>query len=110
MADQALEAIKNTESSDDISCYDMRFIKPLDEKLLHIIFKNHPTIITIEDGVMAGGFGSAIAEFAVTHNYHNTIEMLGIPDSFPSQGSIEELQEIAGYSPNKIKEVIEIYI
>ena len=110
MADQALEAIKNTESSDDISCYDMRFIKPLDEKLLHIIFKNHPTIITIEDGVMAGGFGSAIAEFAVTHNYHNTIEMLGIPDSFPSQGSIEELQEIAGYSPNKIKEVIKIYI
>ena len=58
----------------------MRFVKPLDEQLLHEIFKNHKTIITIEDGTIKGGFGTAILEFASENNYLNKIKTLGIPD------------------------------
>jgi 1-deoxy-D-xylulose-5-phosphate synthase len=110
IANQALEAIKNVSSPNMISCYDMRFIKPLDEKLLHSIFNKYSTIITIEDGVITGGFGSAIAEFSVRHHYTNTIEILGVPDSFPEHGSIEELQEKVGISSEKIKQAIEDYL
>ncbi len=110
IANQALEAIKNVSSPNMISCYDMRFIKPLDEKLLHSIFNKYSTIITIEDGVITGGFGSAIAEFSVRHQYTNTIEILGVPDLFPEHGSIEELQEKVGISSEKIKQAIENYL
>lgn len=110
MATNALEAIKNSTSPKMISCYDMRFVKPLDEKLLHIIFNKYPVIITVEDGVIAGGFGSAIAEFSVKHQYTNKIEVLGISDFFPEQGSINELQDIAGFSSEKITQVIEKFL
>jgi len=110
MAINALEAIKSIPFSELISCYDMRFVKPLDEKLLHSIFKKYEVIISIEDGVIAGGFGSTIAEFSVKHSYNNKIEVLGISDSFSGQGSVEELQEIAGISSEKIKKVIENHL
>ena len=76
--------------------YDMRFIKPLDEHLLHSIFTTYKTIVTIEDGTIMGGFGSAISEFASANNYKNIIKILGIPDRFIDHGSILELQEICG--------------
>ena len=110
MAINAMEAIKNISSPEMISCYDMRFVKPLDEKLLHTIFNKYSVIITIEDGVIAGGFGSSIAEFSVKHQYTNKIVILGISDSFPAQGSIEELQDIAGFSLEKIKQTIESHL
>ena len=110
IANNALEAINGIASSKLISCYDMRFVKPLDENLLHGIFKKYEAIITIEDGVIAGGFGSAIAEFSVKHSYHNKMEVLGISDSFSGQGSVEELQDIAGISSEKIKQVIKKYL
>ena len=110
MAINALDAIKKTPSPNKISCYDMRFIKPLDEHLLHTIFKKYSSIITIEDGVIAGGFGSAIAEFSVKHQYTNKIEILGISDVFPSQGSIKELQNIAGVSSERILQIIEKHL
>ena len=110
MAINALEAIQSIATPKNISCYDMRFIKPLDEKLLHIIFKDHPIIITIEDGVIAGGFGSAIAEFSARNNYPNTLEMLGVPDSFPKQGSIEELYDKAGISSEKIRRTLKKHL
>ena len=93
---QAIELI-------NVSHYDMRFVKPLDEVLLHEIFKNHQIIITIEDGAICGGFGSAITEFAANHNYDNTIKLLGIPDTFMEHGSVEELQDLAGISQEHIK-------
>ncbi|MCR9183467.1 MAG: 1-deoxy-D-xylulose-5-phosphate synthase, partial [Flavobacteriaceae bacterium] len=62
----------------------------------------HQTIVTLEDGVKSGGFGSAILEFSATHKYKNDIHLLGIPDSFPDHGTIEELQELSGLSPKKI--------
>jgi 1-deoxy-D-xylulose-5-phosphate synthase len=76
-----------------IAHYDFAFVKPLDEKELHTIFSKYQTIITIEDGVIKGGFGSAILEFAAAHNYTSEIKTLGIPDEFIEQGTIEELQQ-----------------
>lgn len=90
----------------DISHYDMRFIKPLDHLLLHTIFKNYPIIVTVEDGCIIGGFGSAISEFATNNEYKNSIKTLGIPDQFIEHGSVSELQNEIGLAPNQIKEYL----
>jgi 1-deoxy-D-xylulose-5-phosphate synthase len=76
-----------------IAHYDFAFVKPLDEKLLHTIFKDFETIITLEDGVIKGGFGSAILEFSAQNNYTSLVKNLGIPDEFIEQGTIEEQQQ-----------------
>jgi 1-deoxy-D-xylulose-5-phosphate synthase len=86
------EAISDLE----VSHYDMRFVKPLDETLLHVILKTYDTIITIEDNSIKGGFGSAVLEFASLNNYKNTIKILGIPDAFIEHGSVNELQQLIG--------------
>ena len=109
-ATNALEAIETSSASEKAGCYDMRFIKPLDEKLLHSIFRKYKTIITVEDGVILGGFGSSIAEFASQNQYTNKIEILGIPDAFPEHGSIEELQQLVGISADGIRKTIELHI
>lgn len=83
--------------------YDFSFIKPLDEKELHTIFSEFETIITIEDGVIKGGFGSAVLEFAATHNYTSKIQLLGIPDTFIEQGSIDELQQYCKISVDSLE-------
>jgi len=96
----ALGKIKNAE---DFAHYDFGFIKPLDEELLHQIFTDFEHIITIEDGVVKGGFGSAIVEFAAHNLYTNSIKNLGIPDYFIEQGTVEELQEICGISVKRLQ-------
>ena len=88
----AQEAIEKSKVRNTFSLYDMRFVKPLDEELLQTIFKNHEKIITIEDGGISGGFGSAILEFAGKNNYKNDCKILGIPDEFIEHGSVFELQ------------------
>lgn len=98
-----LDALEKIPDNSAVSVYDMRFVKPLDENLLHKIFKTHKTIITVEDGVKSGGFGSAVLEFAAQNNYKNTVYLLGIPDIFPQHGTIEELQDICGISVNALK-------
>lgn len=72
--------------------YDMRFVKPLDEILLHQIFKKFNKIITIEDGTVAGGFGSAVLEFMAANNYTAQVKILGIPDAIVEHGSVKQLQ------------------
>jgi len=74
-----------------VAHYDMLFVKPLDEELLHHIFKDFEQIITLEDGAVKGGFGSGILEFAATHNYKTSVEVLGIPDYFITHGSTSAL-------------------
>ncbi|WP_271855212.1 1-deoxy-D-xylulose-5-phosphate synthase [Patiriisocius marinus] len=108
MAYQVGDAIKllDTESQNLIAHYDIRVIKPLDNKALLAIFQKFNTIITIEDGIKAGGFGSSLLEFASEYHLKNEITILGFSDIFPQQGSIDELYEIAGLSPIKISEVI----
>jgi 1-deoxy-D-xylulose-5-phosphate synthase len=88
----------------------MRFLKPLDEVILHQIFKKYKTIITVEDGTIIGGLGTSVAAFATSKGYKNKIEMIGIPDVFPEQGTISELQEIAGISSEKIKQSLQKYL
>ncbi|MGY0390934.1 1-deoxy-D-xylulose-5-phosphate synthase [Bizionia sp. KMM 8389] len=106
----SIGAIANhvTEAIEDltVSHYDMHFVKPLDNVLLHEIFKSYQTIITVENGTIVGGFGSAIAEFKSLHNYTNSLKTIGIPDTFIEHGSISELEELAGISPKKIRSAI----
>ncbi len=89
-----------------IGCVDMGFLKPMDESLLHKVFKHYKRIITIEDGTVKGGLGSAVAVFAEVNGYHTSIEILGIPDIFPEHGSVAELKDMVGISPEKIKQRI----
>lgn len=86
-------AIAKMSQPDTIAHYDFAFVKPLDETVLHSIFTQFENIITIEDGVIKGGFGSAITEFAAQHRYHAAIKTLGIPDEFIEHGTVEELQQ-----------------
>lgn len=88
----------------DIAHYDMRFVKPLDEELLHKIMKNFKFLVTIEDGCEKGGFGNAILEFASEHGYKTSIEILGIPDEFIEQGTTQELQKSVGLDSETIAE------
>ena len=75
-----------------IAHYDFAFVKPLDDKLLHTIFNSFEHVITVEDGVIKGGFGSAILEFSAQNNHNRIVKTLGIPDEFIEHGTVEELQ------------------
>ena len=85
-----------------VAHYDMLFVKPLDIELLTYIFENFKQIVTVEDGVINGGFGSAILEEAQNQNYKGTIELLGVSDEFIDHGTIDELYDVCGLSVNKI--------
>ena len=97
-------ALDNLDSSSVIAHYDMRFIKPLDQELLHRIFKKYKTIVTVEDGSVKGGFGTAVLEFAALNNYKSTIKNLGIPDTFIDHGKVEELQQQTGIDVRSLKQ------
>lgn len=86
--------------------YDMRFAKPLDEALLHDIFSSYKKIVTIEDGCLQGGFGSAILEFMADHQYTAQVVRLGIPDTIIEHGEPEQLHHECGYDVEGIKNQI----
>ena len=86
--------------------YDMRFVKPIDEEMLHEVFANYNKIITVEDGTIVGGFGSAILEFMAAHNYQATIKILGIPDRLVEHGTLKELYNECGYDANGIIDAV----
>ena len=90
------KALSNLNDPAGIAHYDFGFVKPLDEITLHSILKIYQRIITIEEGVIKGGFGSAIVEFAMQHDYSIPIETLGVPDEFIEHGTVEELHSICG--------------
>lgn len=91
------EALQSQISSpNQFAHYHFGFVKPLDHESLHFIFKTFAKIITIEDGCIKGGFGSAIIEFASSNNYQTPVKTLGIPDEFIEQGTVKELQEYCG--------------
>jgi 1-deoxy-D-xylulose-5-phosphate synthase len=81
----------------DPAHYDMRFAKPLDEEMLHEVFSKFSNIVTVEDGTIVGGFGSAILEFQAAHGYKANVRMLGIPDHIVEHGTLKELQHECGY-------------
>jgi 1-deoxy-D-xylulose-5-phosphate synthase len=86
--------------------YDMRFAKPLDEELLHEALQNYDKIITVEDGTVVGGFGSAVAEFIVENNYKNDLRILGIPDRLVEHGTLKELHHECGYDAIAIADTV----
>ena len=86
--------------------YDMRFAKPLDEVMLHEVFSKFKKIITVEDGTVVGGFGSAVLEFMNEHNYKAEIKILGIPDRLVEHGTPKELHHECGYDAQAIKEAV----
>ena len=79
-----------------------RFLKPMDEDLLHDLLKNHSKVVTIEDNVISGGFGSRINKFIIDNNYNVKIENIGIPDKFVEHGNVDELFETIGMSDEQI--------
>ncbi|MGY5355491.1 1-deoxy-D-xylulose-5-phosphate synthase [Wenyingzhuangia sp. IMCC45467] len=96
----------NQEEKDKVGHYNMQFIKPLDNQLLHHIFSKYSNIITYEDGVISGGFGSAILEFAAKHEYQSRIVIKGIPDYFIEHGKTQELKAIANIDEASILNTI----
>ncbi len=90
----------------DPAHYDMRFVKPLDEVLLHEVFSKFNKVITVEDGSIKGGFGSAILEFMNEHQYHANVKMLGIPDRLVEHGTPKELHRECAYDAEAIRETV----
>ena len=99
------DALELIDIKSNYAHYDMRFVKPLDEQLLHRVFQKYQTVITVEDGIIKGGFGSAILEFASENKYQNNITVLGIPDEFIPHGSIFELHKQIGLDAFSLSKV-----
>ncbi|HRY99881.1 MAG TPA: transketolase C-terminal domain-containing protein, partial [Bacteroidales bacterium] len=82
--------------------YDLRFLKPLDGELLDEVFNRHQRLITVEDGTLSGGFGSAVLEYMQERAYHARVVRLGVPDRFIGQGSLKELYRECGFDAEGI--------
>ena len=96
MANNVSKAIEKCNMPEVVSHYDMRFVKPLDVELLQKIFTTYKYVITVEDGVKHGGFGSAVLEYASKQNYQEPIKLIGIDDMFVEHGTLQELQHLTG--------------
>jgi 1-deoxy-D-xylulose-5-phosphate synthase len=94
----------------DVAQFDMRFVKPLDEKQLHKIFKKYHHIITVEDGTVKGGFGSAVLEFMSAHDYLSHVKILGVPDRFIEHGTQKELWRDCGIDTKGIVLAIRTFL
>lgn len=90
----------------DPAHYDMRFAKPLDEDLLHEVFRKFDKIVTVEDGTIVGGFGSAILEFMAAHGYSARVKILGIPDAVIEHGTLKQLHLECHYNADSIAKTI----
>jgi 1-deoxy-D-xylulose-5-phosphate synthase len=84
----------------------MRFVKPLDETLLHEVFTKFDKIITIEDGTVTGGFGSAVLEFMAKNNYRAQVKIMGIPDRIVEHGTLKELYRECEYDARAIADTV----
>ncbi len=93
----AKRAVKSLENKDiSAAHYDLRFVKPIDEEMLTEVFSNFKYVVTVEDGVIQGGFGSAVLEFMAANNFSATVKLLGIPDKFIEHGTPEDLYRECG--------------
>ena len=92
----------------DPSHYDLRFVKPIDEDLLHEVFSNYNKIVTVEDGTVVGGFGSAILEFMNANNYQAEVTILGIPDRLVEHGTPKELHRECAYDAQGIADAVRL--
>ena len=90
----------------NIAHYDMRFLKPIDEEILHEVGKNFKKVVTVEDGVISGGLGSAVLEFFADNGYEVEVKRIGIPNKFVMHGTVAELRQICGMDAQSIAEVL----
>ncbi len=90
----------------DPAHYDMRFVKPIDEEMLHEVFSNYTKVVTVEDGTVVGGFGSAVLEFMSAHRYQAEVTILGIPDRLVEHGTPRELHRECNYDAQAIEEAV----
>lgn len=90
----------------DVTHYDMRFVKPLDEAVLREVAEQYDRIVTVEDGVRAGGFGSAVCEWLHDHGYQKSVCRLGLPDNFVEHGSLPELRQLVGLDKETIRKSV----
>ncbi len=105
---RALQIRKRLKSKGyNLTVINARFIKPMDTKVLEDILKTHEYIVTMEDGVLNGGFGSSVVEYVVDNNHKNVIKRFGVPDRFVEHGKINQLEESLGLSVEKISEDLE---
>lgn len=107
IGNEAMKAIDQVEQEGiSVAHYDMIYLKPLDEALLHEVGRKFKRIITIENGVIAGGLGSAVLEFMADHGYTPQVKRIGVPDQFIEHGSIPELYKLCGMDADSIAEII----
>ncbi|HEX2395665.1 MAG TPA: 1-deoxy-D-xylulose-5-phosphate synthase [Bacteroidales bacterium] len=99
----ALDALDRLEAENiEAEHWDMRFAKPLDTECLHGVFRNFKNVLTVEDGILAGGFGSSVIEFMIDNGYQSNVRRLGVPDTFVEHGSQTELYKECGFDSDSI--------
>ena len=106
MGNNAMRAIEQLGSEASVAMYDMRFLKPIDEDILEEVGKKFKRIITVENGAIRGGLGSAVLEWMNDHGYTPKVKRLGLPDNFVEHGTVKELQHIVGIDEEGIKKAI----
>ena len=106
MGNNAKRAIEQLGSEASVALYDMRFLKPIDENILEEVGKKFKRIITVENGAIRGGLGSAVLEWMNDHGYTPKVKRLGLPDNFIEHGTVKELQHIVGIDEEGIKKAI----
>ena len=104
IAKKAIE--KAQEEGVDAAHYDMIFLKPIDEEILHEVGKNYKHVVTVENGVIKGGLGTSVSDFMIKNNYHPKVHKIGVPDRFIEHGSIPELYKLCGMDAESIKNEI----
>ncbi len=109
IGNNVIKALDQISGENKFSHYHFGFVKPLDEQELHSIFSTYANIITIEDGVTIGGFGSSITAFAAKHNYKSAIKVLGLPDEFAEHGTVAQLQHYYNIDVKSLTDIFSGY-
>ena len=109
IGNRVARAIERAEKEKGLSIahYDLRFLKPLDEELLHEVGKQFARILTVEDGVRIGGMGTAVLEFMADHGYSPQVKRIGVPDTFVEHGNVQELYRICQMDEDEIVKQLE---
>lgn len=107
VGNEALNAIEQVEKEGvSVALYDMIYLKPIDEELLHEVGKKFNRIVTVENGVIKGGLGTAVLEFMADNGYTPKVKRIGVPDRFIEHGSVPELFKLCGMDSESIAEVV----
>ena len=104
--EKAIDLLQQEGASVKVAHYDMRFLKPIDEDILHEVGRKFKRVITVEDGVVSGGLGSAVLEFFADHDYQVDVERVGIPDAFVEHGTVAQLRAICKMDAEAILNII----